>query len=385
VERELERPARDEYPIGDVPLAEGKKSAPRSLLRCPFCHGDVRVEARDWVACRDCLARHHEACWRESGRCATCGREELLETRAAPSSPILSTRAYAAILAAFMVGLAVMFFVGRASKRATTAKADDTNVQWVVSKPASAGELPYTHGFFRSLEDRTIRYVGKDRQAHVETIAKAHGDVLAGAIRRHVEAGDEILEPSPERAARLLRKTAELYNLDDLAREARGLTAAAEKLAPVSMLDDGPFWEREPLGTSIEMRSTVDMTKPVSLKMESTTRHTLVRKTPAGCTLETSTRTKGTTTPPSSTDLAWEDYYLRAPAGGEAESSTRETIRVPGVPPGELACEHFRTHVTNDGVTTTVDSWIWRGLAVRVVVKSDQTEATNELTRIDEK
>ncbi|MCO5170107.1 MAG: hypothetical protein M9894_27555 [Planctomycetes bacterium] len=42
-----------------------------SPTRCPFCHADVAAQGS--VACQGCLARHHDACWHEGGRCATCG------------------------------------------------------------------------------------------------------------------------------------------------------------------------------------------------------------------------------------------------------------------------------------------------------------------------
>ena len=45
--------------------------------RCPFCHDDILIEGSDWVACFCCQARHHHACWDESGACGSCG-----ETRA---------------------------------------------------------------------------------------------------------------------------------------------------------------------------------------------------------------------------------------------------------------------------------------------------------------
>ena len=51
------------------------------LNRCPFCHDDVSVEQNDWVACRDCLARHHSACWEEGAACGSCGSTTALETR----------------------------------------------------------------------------------------------------------------------------------------------------------------------------------------------------------------------------------------------------------------------------------------------------------------
>jgi hypothetical protein len=49
-------------------------------LRCPFCHGDIAPRGDDWVACRDCLARHHSACWSELHACSTCGRRDFLGT-----------------------------------------------------------------------------------------------------------------------------------------------------------------------------------------------------------------------------------------------------------------------------------------------------------------
>lgn len=49
-----------------------------SANRCPFCHEDVDVLARDWLACRQCLGRHHVACWADARRCASCGCAEWL-------------------------------------------------------------------------------------------------------------------------------------------------------------------------------------------------------------------------------------------------------------------------------------------------------------------
>lgn len=55
---------------------DGKREPPRvvvqsGVLRCPFCHDEVRTEKS--VACRDCLARHHGTCWDEGGgKCAAC-------------------------------------------------------------------------------------------------------------------------------------------------------------------------------------------------------------------------------------------------------------------------------------------------------------------------
>ena len=45
----------------------------QSAVRCPWCHEDVVIASDDWVACRECMARHHDTCWEERARCATCG------------------------------------------------------------------------------------------------------------------------------------------------------------------------------------------------------------------------------------------------------------------------------------------------------------------------
>lgn len=50
--------------------------------RCPFCR-DRAQALQAVVVCACCLSRHHEACWRESRACASCGRREAL----APARP----------------------------------------------------------------------------------------------------------------------------------------------------------------------------------------------------------------------------------------------------------------------------------------------------------
>ncbi len=57
--------------------------------RCPYCHVDVRYVEENWVACGACLARHHEACWREINRCSTCGAH-------VPAAPVVLTPLQAA-------------------------------------------------------------------------------------------------------------------------------------------------------------------------------------------------------------------------------------------------------------------------------------------------
>jgi len=48
-----------------------------SPTRCPYCHDDCQP-GQDDVACRDCLARHHSACWREHRACGSCGSSQAL-------------------------------------------------------------------------------------------------------------------------------------------------------------------------------------------------------------------------------------------------------------------------------------------------------------------
>ncbi len=45
------------------------------MSRCPCCHEDL---GELFVACRQCLAKHHGGCWLEHGACASCGEERFL-------------------------------------------------------------------------------------------------------------------------------------------------------------------------------------------------------------------------------------------------------------------------------------------------------------------
>jgi hypothetical protein len=55
--------------------------------RCAYCHDEVPRDER--TACAACLGVHHDGCWREHGRCATCGEGEAL-TRAGAGEPTLA-------------------------------------------------------------------------------------------------------------------------------------------------------------------------------------------------------------------------------------------------------------------------------------------------------
>ena len=53
-----------------------------STLRCPYCHD---VPSPQLAVCAGCLAPHHERCWDELGRCASCAAGRAL--RAQPTDP----------------------------------------------------------------------------------------------------------------------------------------------------------------------------------------------------------------------------------------------------------------------------------------------------------
>lgn len=60
--------------------------------RCPYCHAPVDRAAEAWVACRACLAPHHDGCWGEAGRCAGCGERRVVgEPVELPAAPPAST------------------------------------------------------------------------------------------------------------------------------------------------------------------------------------------------------------------------------------------------------------------------------------------------------
>jgi hypothetical protein len=77
-----------------------EKQVKAVVHRCPFCHEGA--EADGSVVCQGCLARHHEACWNEAGRCGSCGTERALAPTALPpltvdqAGRVLRERGYAA-------------------------------------------------------------------------------------------------------------------------------------------------------------------------------------------------------------------------------------------------------------------------------------------------
>jgi hypothetical protein len=84
------------------------RRARRPSTRCPYCHDEL-LRRGGWVACVDCLARHHQACWAEGAGCGTCGGR----LGAAPERPRGKRRvgpllALAALGALAVAGLAAL-------------------------------------------------------------------------------------------------------------------------------------------------------------------------------------------------------------------------------------------------------------------------------------
>lgn len=110
-----------------------RKGVVSGLGRCPFCHDDVHVEAGAWVACQQCLARHHTGCWAEGGRCAACGAARALDRRAGPRSAVI----------ALLLGLVAGVGLARAPYERLTREAPSAPVARVEAKPAASEETPY--------------------------------------------------------------------------------------------------------------------------------------------------------------------------------------------------------------------------------------------------
>ncbi|MCA8922906.1 MAG: hypothetical protein KDD82_13915 [Planctomycetes bacterium] len=71
------RPHKDPQPQ-TTPAPAPREDVHVAANRCPFCHDGVTP--RESVVCKTCLARHHEACWGESGACASCQGSERLRS-----------------------------------------------------------------------------------------------------------------------------------------------------------------------------------------------------------------------------------------------------------------------------------------------------------------
>lgn len=71
---EHEKPVQPPRPIAGAERDDVRVAA----NRCPYCHDSVSREGDAWVSCRECLTRHHTACWDEAEACSSCGEVRFL-------------------------------------------------------------------------------------------------------------------------------------------------------------------------------------------------------------------------------------------------------------------------------------------------------------------
>jgi len=62
------------------------------VLRCPFCHDSLRVEAEQAASCGACGTLHHTACALEASRCTTLGCQSLVFQAHSEAVPVPSSR-----------------------------------------------------------------------------------------------------------------------------------------------------------------------------------------------------------------------------------------------------------------------------------------------------
>jgi hypothetical protein len=240
MERERENARPDEFVIPkDLPEVEGKKDAARPLvsggLRCPFCHSDVRAEASDWCACKSCLARHHEACWKESKVCAACGSSEMLVASTQHSDRTPPGMKRAMKRAVVGLGVTLWFVFGLAGFFRVTSSESPT-AETVTERPT---DKPRTHtrAFFTKTEPHKLEWVDSTTGGHIiRTTDAVTVDGFAEILRQKIQDGGKLVNPAPEEAARILRKVVEFYKQDQLDEDVYLMEEAIRRLgvAPVS-------------------------------------------------------------------------------------------------------------------------------------------------------
>ena len=110
-------PEKDRPPRPMVQLKTDSVRAQASPVRCPYCHADLVLEKPDWVACRECLARHHVACWNETASCANCRSESVLVASPAPARGRRSAALGAVVAALLAFPLALVLVSERSTPR----------------------------------------------------------------------------------------------------------------------------------------------------------------------------------------------------------------------------------------------------------------------------
>lgn len=76
----------------------------KPIVHCPYCK-DGLAEPRDVVACARCGARHHDECFTDLARCASCGSSELLAHRELARRVLVRRKVRAGTLLLGTIGL----------------------------------------------------------------------------------------------------------------------------------------------------------------------------------------------------------------------------------------------------------------------------------------
>lgn len=190
----MEKPAPEKFDEGSIAPRDDVHVHGAGGLRCPFCHDDVNIDATvPWVACEKCLARHHEACWGEAGRCGGCAHDVALagRLRAGSRSAEEPPRSLAALWALLAVGLLTVAVIV-AGGLVTYARARSRSAAFVAAERAGAEEqrVRAEHARRRAeLEAATSELEAAERAAVQRALENA-----AGPRRVEVDGGYAVID-----------------------------------------------------------------------------------------------------------------------------------------------------------------------------------------------
>lgn len=108
--------------------------------RCPFCHDDVLSTGS--VACQECLARHHSACWDEGQECSACGATVKLAAGEEAVLPAKTKRKPGLLLLAIALLIGISFF--GLVFQSTSSSPREVSPPRAVSSPPPASDPSWT-------------------------------------------------------------------------------------------------------------------------------------------------------------------------------------------------------------------------------------------------
>ncbi len=143
------------------------------------------------------------------------------------------------------------------------------------------------------------------------------------------------------------------------------------------------FWKDAPVGSVYETKTVTDMTKPVAMKTEMTMKQTLKAKDDDGYTLTTVMTAGGTEMPGNDTTIEWPKA-----GGAEARDDVKseklddEDVKVDGK---AYTCQHWKTETEAAGVKSVVESWMYKGIVLKMKMKNDNMTMTMKCTKLEKK